>query len=554
MDKLRKLIVMLLVAMVAITSLSASSSGERSQAAEAAAQELYNLGLFSGTGTDSNGNPIFELERAPNRHEAVTMLVRLLGKEDEAKSKTWSTPFTDVAEWATPYVGYAYTNGLTNGISANAYGGNQNISATQYLTFVLRTLGYQSGTDFDWARAWEISDKIGLTHGEYNGRGQFTRGDVAIISLNALSTKLKGQDVTLYDAYHSQVDQNRNTTLTSPETGFEVHYIDVGEADSALIVCDGHAMLVDGGNVGDSSLIYTYLKNRGIDYLDYVICTHAHEDHVGGLSGALNYATAGKVYCPVTEYGSRAFENFVKYVTKQGLSITVPTLGETFTLGSATAQIIGPVRATDNVNNTSIVFRIQYGETSFLFTGDAEREEEQEIISAGYELKSTVLKVGHHGSSSSTSYPFLYYTEPLYAVISVGADNQYGHPTDDTLSKLRDADVTVYRTDKLGTVICRSDGKTVSFLTEEGTAATPASLDNTVRVIPSLPETTNNPISRDTPSSGIGNYVLNTNSHRFHYPDCSSVSRMSEKNKQVFEGTRDEIIAMGYTPCGQCNP
>jgi len=556
MIKMRKLFMLLLVAMFAITSLSAAvSTGAKNEEAEAAAQELYNLGLFTGTGTDSNGNPIFELERVPTRHEAVTMLVRLLGKEDEAKSKTWSTPFKDVAEWAKPYVGYAYANGLTNGISANAYGGNQNISETQYLTFVLRTLGYQSGTDFDWSRAWETSDKIGLTHGEYNGRGQFTRGDVAIISLNALSAKLKGQDVTLYDAYHLQADQNRNTPPTGSETGFEVHFIDVGEADSALIICDGHAMLVDGGNVGDSSLIYTYLKNRGIDYLDYVICTHAHEDHVGGLPGALNYATAGKVYCPVTEYSSRAFDNFVKYVTNQGLSITVPTLGETFALGSATAQIIGPVSPSDKVNNTSIVFRIQYGETSFMFTGDAEREEELEIIDAGYELKCTVLKVGHHGSSSSTSYPFLYYVEPRYAVISVGEENPYGHPTEDTLSKLRDADVTVYRTDELGTVICRSDGKAVNFSTETGTAATPSTSNGAERTMPSTPQPTDEPISRDASSArGIGTYILNTNSHRFHYPDCSSVSKMSEKNKQLFEGTRDEVIAMGYKPCGQCNP
>lgn len=377
MAKLRKLFMLLLVAMLAITSLSAAiSSGAKNEKAETAAQELYNLGLFSGTGSDSNGNPIFELERAPTRHEAVTMLVRLLGKEGEAKTKTWSTPFTDVAEWAKPYVGYAYANGLTNGISANTYGGSQIINDTQFITFVLRALGYQSGTDFDWARAWEFSDIIGLTNGEYNGRSQFSRGDVAIISLNALSTKLKGQDITLYDAYHSQKNRNRDTPTDNTESDFEVHFIDVGEADSTLIICDGHAMLVDGGNVGDSSLIYSYLKKLGIDYLDYVICTHAHEDHVGGLAGALNYATAGKVYCPVTEYNSRAFDNFVKYVTKQGLNITVPTLGESFTLGSATAQIIGPVSHTDNINNTSIVFRIQYGETSFLFTGDAEREED----------------------------------------------------------------------------------------------------------------------------------------------------------------------------------
>ena len=506
--------VFLILILSAMSFLGVPAAAADYSQAEEAAWELYSMGLFNGTGTDEQGQPVFELERAPTRHEAVTMLVRLLGKEEEAKAGSWTIPFLDVADWARPYVGYAYTNGLTNGTSEATYDGDENISATQYLTFVLRALGYQSGTDFNWDTAWVLSDQLGITHGEYNeASGLFTRGDVAIISRNSLSAPKK-------------------PTEASP--GFEVHFIDVGQADAALILCDGRAMLVDGGNAGDSRLIYSYLKKRRIDYLDYIVCTHADEDHVGGLAGALNYAKVGVAYCPVTQHDTKAFKSFVDYLSEQGVSITVPALGDTFTLGSATAQILGPISSSKkSANNTSIVFRIRYGETSFLFTGDAEREEEQEIVETWYgQLKSTVLKVGHHGSSTSTSYPFLYYAQPGYAVISVGKRNSYGHPSDETLSRLRDAGVTVYRTDELGTVICRSDGKSVTFTTETG--------DQDDSTGPDIPEGTT--------------YVLNTNSRKFHYPDCSGVAKMSEKNMQFFQGTRAEAIEMDYTPCGICNP
>ncbi|MBQ3404232.1 MAG: S-layer homology domain-containing protein, partial [Oscillospiraceae bacterium] len=165
-----------------------------------AANELYKLGLFKGTGTDENGAPIYDLDRAPTRHEAVTMLVRLLGKENLALTGKWSTPFTDVADWAAPYVGYAYTNKLTNGVSADAYGGEATVTASQYITFVLRALGYESGNDFQWDSAWTLSDEIGLTDGSYNGESEeFNRGDVAIVSRNALNMKLKDSDTTLFE-------------------------------------------------------------------------------------------------------------------------------------------------------------------------------------------------------------------------------------------------------------------------------------------------------------------------------------------------------------------
>ena len=162
------------------------------------ADVLHALGLFDGVGADANGNPNYDLDRAPTRAEAITMLVRLLGKAEEAETKTWTTPFTDVAEWAKPYVGYAYTNKLTMGTSATTFGNDDKVSATQYLTFVLRALGYESGGDFQWDKAWELTDKIGITNGEYNANSTiFLRGDVVIISNNALPIQQKGNGQTL---------------------------------------------------------------------------------------------------------------------------------------------------------------------------------------------------------------------------------------------------------------------------------------------------------------------------------------------------------------------
>ena len=168
--------------------------------AQEAAETLYDLDLFKGTGADASGNPVFELDRAPTRHEAVTMLVRLLGKEAEALAGSWEIPFTDVADWAKPYVGYAYANGLTTGVSETSFGGERPVTAAQFLTFTLRALGYESGKEFSWDSAWTLTDTLGMTSGQYNARtnGSFLRADAALVSAFALSTTGKAGK-TLYE-------------------------------------------------------------------------------------------------------------------------------------------------------------------------------------------------------------------------------------------------------------------------------------------------------------------------------------------------------------------
>ena len=314
------------------------------------------------------------------------------------------------------------------------------------------------------------------------------------------------------------------------EGTLEVHYIDVGQADSALLLCGGESMLIDGGNVADSDLVVAYLADQGVEELDYVVCTHAHEDHVGGLAGALSQYPAGEVLSPVTEYDSQAFGNFLKYTQEQGLSLTVPEPGDTWTVGTAAVTVLGPVQDYDDTNNTSIVLRVDFGETSFLFTGDMERTAEEDLLESGAWLEADVLKVGHHGSDTSTSYPFLREVDPDYAVISVGENNDYGHPSEDTLSRLRDDDVTVYRTDLQGDVVCTSDGTSLTFTVER---------NDGIQTNPTEDE------------SQPGTYIGNLSSHVFHRPDCSG---LPEEQNQVTFSSREEAVAAGYTPCGRCDP
>ena len=316
------------------------------------------------------------------------------------------------------------------------------------------------------------------------------------------------------------------------EAPFEMHFIDVGQALSVLVECDGQYMLYDGGNVDDGSLIVSYLQSQGVEQLEYVFCSHAHEDHVGGLAAALAYFPAYHVYSPVTEASTKCFKDFVKYTQQQGLQVEVPAVGTTWPLGGATVTMVGPVTQYSDTNDTSIVLRIEYGSTSFLLTGDMEKTAETDLVNSGVNLRADVLQVGHHGSSTSTGYLFLNSVLPEMAVISCGVNNKYGHPHEETLSILRDAGVDVYRTDLQGTITIGSDGQNYTVGTEH--FAEDAQL---------------NPTDPAASSTAQQAYIGNVNSKKFHLPSCSNLP--AEKNQILFS-SYDEAVEAGYTPCSSC--
>ena len=248
----------------------------------------------------------------------------------------------------------------------------------------------------------------------------------------------------------------------------DVYFLDVGQGDASLILCDGESMLIDGGPPAASRFIYSILtRDLKLQRLDHLIATHPHSDHVGGLSAALSACQPGLVYSPVYYFNDPVFLRFRELVLQRSCSFTMPLPGQSLTLGGARITFLAPSKLFGDMNYNSICLRLDYGTTSFLFTGDAEVPEELELLSSGLPLHADVLKVGHHGSATSSSAEFLAAVRPIYAVISCSADNSYGHPAASTLLRLKTVAREVLITSERGTVTFVSDGKGLSVFADK---------------------------------------------------------------------------------------
>jgi competence protein ComEC len=247
-----------------------------------------------------------------------------------------------------------------------------------------------------------------------------------------------------------------------------VHFIDVGQGDSIYIKTSTHDILIDAGERGD--IVTKYLKEQQVDDLELVISTHPHSDHIGGLIDVLENIPVEEVIDPGVVHTSKTFEDYLTLIDEKGIRFTEGRAGMRRTIEDGTIlEILSPAAPdSDDLNNASIVAKFTYGTVSFLFTGDAEKSTEKEILSAGSNLKSTVLKAGHHGSSTSTSDDFLEAVSPKAAVIMCGTGNSYGHPHEEILEKLESADIDIYRTDLLGTIVIETDGKNYRVSSDKG--------------------------------------------------------------------------------------
>ena len=244
------------------------------------------------------------------------------------------------------------------------------------------------------------------------------------------------------------------------------YFLDVGQADCTLLVSDGKTMMIDCGNRDDYLYIDDYLRGLGIDRLDILILTHPHEDHIGSAAQIISDYDIGKIYMPNMTADSNVFADLLTAAELGNYTVALPEYGVPFEFGGSEACIFGMSGLTDDPNDASLITRVCMGRTAFIFMGDAERDAERELLDRPEFLESSVIKVGHHGAATSTSEELLDRIQPQYAVISCGAANSYGHPHEQTLQRLIERGIEIFRTDVQGDFWAVSDGKSVKFSCE----------------------------------------------------------------------------------------
>ncbi|MBE6729821.1 MAG: MBL fold metallo-hydrolase [Ruminococcaceae bacterium] len=328
--------------------------------------------------------------------------------------------------------------------------------------------------------------------------------------------------------------ESQNLTQTEGNGEIKIHYIDVGQGDSIFIeLTNDRVMLIDAGESEYSSTVINYIKNLRYNKIDYLVATHPHSDHIGGMEKVINAFTIGEIYMPKIISNTKTFESLLETIKNKGLKINSADYSvKIINDNNLKAEFLSPVKDKyGDTNDYSAVLKLTYKDNKFLFMGDAETEAEDEISA---DVTCDIIKVGHHGSNSSSGKKFVKKTKAKYAVISCGTDNKYGHPHTEIVKRWEDSGAKIYRTDLSGTVIVTSDGKTINVTATK----------------------TQNSIVQSTPSSVTENtqqkYILNTSTKKIHIPSCSYVSKMKDSNKTESSEKIEKIISNGYSKCKVC--
>lgn len=350
-----------------------------------------------------------------------------------------------------------------------------------------------------------------------------------------------------------------NGTGTGDST-LEMHFIDVGQGDCTLITCDGHSMLIDAGKNDQGTEIQSYLESKGIKGFDYVIGTHPDSDHIGGLDVVLYKFGAKRVFMPDYAKDTKTYDDVVQVIKNKSLKRSQPKVGSTWQLGGAEFTIVAPnADYGSQANDYSIAILLTHGDKKFLLTGDAEEDSEADMLNNGISLKADVYKAAHHGSKTASTEEFMEAVDPEYAVISVGEGNSYGHPHAEVLNRLRSMGVKVFRTDEQGTIVLKSDGKLITWnmspsdswkAGEPGSASQAADPDD--KTGSSSKEETKTTTKAETKASSKTTYYLNTNTGKFHKPDCRYAPDPEADNCEVTTLSKSALKKKGYTPCSYC--
>ena len=285
----------------------------------------------------------------------------------------------------------------------------------------------------------------------------------------------------LYSAHLEFGDNNIPETAVNnfiaKDADLEIHFIDVGQGDCSLIIWEDNAMLIDCGERENSDAVLKYLKKQNIEKLDYIIATHPHSDHIGGMGDIISAMDVDKVIAPRVRSDltptSKTYERFIQALKDKGQKLTAAKPGTTYTFETTgekkppSFEVLAPVADYDDLNNYSVVIRLDYVSTSYLFTGDAESKAEKGILKSGANVDADVLKMGHHGSSTSSSEDFLKAVSPDICIIQCGVGNSYGHPHAETIEKIENMKAKWYSNDRNGTIILYSDGESIQVKTEK---------------------------------------------------------------------------------------